>query len=62
MAHIHPIEDAQGDLVDLVYFCSDSCNRQHSGEAYTGWYGCVELEVSNECANCGAILRGIEDN
>ena len=43
------IEDVLGDLVDLHYYCSDSCAR--TDPAYAGWYGCVEGD--EECENCG---------
>jgi hypothetical protein len=56
--HLHYIEDESGDLVELVEFCSDACNRDHSGSAYQGWSGCHESEVTTYCANCGVVIAG----
>ena len=66
MAHIRHIEDDTGDLVDLVYFCSDSCNQNwhpngivvQGVEPYGGWYGCQEIYQDEECAGCGEIIEG----
>jgi hypothetical protein len=68
MAHIRHINDNTGDLVDLAYFCSDSCNRNWypSGivtkgvEPYGGWYGCQEVEYNVECAGCGEVIKGYD--
>jgi len=59
MAHIHIIENEQGDAIDCNYFCSDSCNRTHSKETYQGWYGCVEVEFDDVCINCGNLVKGV---
>ena len=59
MAHIHIIENEQGDAVNCNYFCSDSCNRKHSKETYQGWHGCVELEFDDVCINCGNLVKGV---
>jgi len=61
MSHAHYIEDGQGQLVDIANLCSDSCNREYAGEAYGGWNGCVELEYTDWCANCGVVLPGFDD-
>jgi len=68
MAHIREIQDDSGDLVDLVYFCSDSCNRNWhpSGivadgvEPYGGWYGCQEVGYDVECAGCSEVIEGYD--
>jgi hypothetical protein len=66
MAHIRQIHDDTGDLVDLVYFCSDSCNRAWNPdgitaqgvEPYGGWYGCHELESDTICERCEDVIYG----
>lgn len=53
--HIHPIEAENGDLVDIVTFCSDWCHQQwcrDTGTAYEGWYGCMEMQSPSICASC----------
>ena len=59
--HLHYIEDDSGELVELVEFCSDACNRDWSGPAYEGWSGCHEPEFTTYCANCGVVIPGLED-
>ena len=54
MAHVTLIEDNTGDLVDLEYYCSDSCAR--TSEHYDGWYGAVELHNQEWCEFCGVAL------
>jgi hypothetical protein len=56
--HLHYIEDESGDLVDLVEFCSDACNRDWSGDAYQGWSGCHESEHTTYCRHCGTVIPG----
>jgi len=55
--HYRQTEDAQGDLIDLVPFCCDSCHQAwcaHYGEAYDGWNGCQEeADYPQWCAMCG---------
>ena len=56
MAHIHPVEDKNGDVIDCLYYCSDSCNRFDNKEYYGGWYGCVELQSPENCAYCEKLI------
>ena len=60
MAHLHFVEDQNGDVIDNIVYCSDSCHRNHS-KTYNGWNGCHEISVSEPCASCGAMVMGIED-
>lgn len=57
MAHLHFIEDKQGDVVDHNVYCSDYCNHEKSGEGYQGWNGCNEISTTQQCENCGAIVE-----
>ena len=59
MAHIALIEDKQGDLVDLEYYCSDFCAKD--SDYYNGWYGAVELYTPETCNSCGVVLGYVED-
>lgn len=59
MANVNFIEDAQGDLIDLEYFCSDFCAR--TSDLYNGWYGCVELYTYERCAFCDKELNYIDE-
>ena len=60
MAHIQPIEDESGDMVDLTIYCSDSCHREDP--EYSGWYGCMEISVSEPCAACGDMVPGLDED
>ena len=57
--HIRRLEDARGDLADVIPFCSDSCHRdwcQATGTEYAGWDGCHESpDYNSYCAMCGVI-------
>jgi hypothetical protein len=59
--HLHTIEDERGDLVEVVPFCSDACNRDYCGDDYQGWSGCHEADVTLYCASCGVAIPGLED-
>jgi hypothetical protein len=60
--HYHHVEDSRGELVELIPFCCDNCNRQwcnDNGATYAGWNGCQEGSDSVEfCANCGTVAGG----
>lgn len=59
--HIHRIEDNHGDVVGVMYFCSDACHRQwcaRTDTPYDGWDGCHEGgELGEWCNNCGVICN-----
>lgn len=60
MAHMVMLDDeVTGELTEVHWYCSDFCARHDV--AYAGWYGCVELEVSQPCDYCGATIEGIYD-
>lgn len=56
MAHMVLIEDKQGELVDIHYYCSDYCAR--TDEDYAGWHGANELESCELCEYCGTLIEG----
>jgi hypothetical protein len=60
MAHLGFQEDEQGDLVGLVYYCSDFCNREHNPD-YGGWNGAHELDTREVCAACGVEVDAVEE-
>jgi hypothetical protein len=63
MSHYFPIEDVEGNLVEVVPFCSDWCHRdwcRQTGNEYKGWNGCHEHDQVEECANCGDIMLGLD--
>lgn len=54
-AHCRLIEDTDGQLVDIDYFCSDYCHRDYCGRykiPYEGWNGCNEVQGPVFCENC----------
>lgn len=61
--HYHQVDDDQGDLVDLIPFCSDSCHRQwcyDTDTKYDGWDGAHENEWNETCKSCGFLLKGYD--
>ena len=59
-AHYHEIDDDNGDLADLVVFCSDWCHRVwcwHTKNKYQGWNGCHELPEPTNCVSCATIVN-----
>jgi hypothetical protein len=64
MSHYFPIEDVEGNLVDVVPFCSDWCHWNwcdQNGKRYGGWNGCHEHDHTEVCANCGWVMPGLLD-
>jgi hypothetical protein len=59
MANVVPIEDKDGQLVDLLYYCSDFCAK--TNPAYAGWYGCVDNYSTPFCQNCEQPLFWINE-
>lgn len=57
LSNVIQVEDANGDLVDLLYFCSDLCAKQNAD--YAGWDGCHELYTAETCETCGTLLTFI---
>lgn len=65
MSHYFPIEDVEGNLVDVVPFCSDWCHRnwcEQNGEQYGGWNGCYEHDHTVMCEFCGEVMPGLLDD
>lgn len=54
--HYFYVEDASGDLIDLVPFCSDYCHRhwcEENNKEYQGWNGCQErADYTQYCEWC----------
>ncbi len=59
MANIVPIEDKDGEMVDIEIYCSDFCAQ--TSDHYKGWYGCVEISVSQPCECCDANVGGLDE-
>lgn len=51
VAHLVIIEDANGELEDVHYYCSDYCAQ--SDPLYGGWNGAHEVHTVEVCASCG---------
>jgi hypothetical protein len=62
--HLHFIDDLDGNIIDVMEFCSDFCHQDALGVEYQGWNGCHEMQHDTTCQNCGEILHveSIEDN
>jgi hypothetical protein len=65
MAHLHFIENQDGDVEDQLVFCSDFCHRsycqEHDGLSYGGWNGCHEISTAEPCAYCEETVQGVND-
>lgn len=61
MAHAVQVENSQGELVEVHYYCSDF--QAKSDPAYAGWYGSVELGVGQKCEfeGCDNFLHGADE-
>jgi hypothetical protein len=55
--HQHLVEGEDGDIEDALYYCSDSCHRDHTGEDYNGCNGCNEVMAPEWCTNCGDEIQ-----
>ena len=58
MAHIYELRNIDGELVDVVVFCSDFCHREWAllnSKNYQGWNGCHEVNETN-CERCASDL------
>ena len=59
MAHIVLKSDSEGQIVDLVHYCSDTCAK--TDEDYAGWYGAHEIPREETkpilCAYCETRLN-----
>lgn len=63
--HVQFINDDDGDLVDIFYYCSAFCYTQDTGKSADGhaWPGGSETDYDVYCANenCNALLwKGLE--
>ena len=62
MAHLHFIEDSDGEVVDQLVFCSDWCHKEHTNDSYKGWNGCHEISTTEPCTFCGDNVEGLNDD
>ena len=61
--HYVMIDNSEGDLIDAIPVCSESCARQYcsdNGLDYDGFNGCHELEFDDYCGSCNSVIVGIE--
>jgi hypothetical protein len=69
--YIRDIEDEQGDLIDVLYFCSRGCwsdsfaaDRIGTDATEGGASPCAASEIASErevfCAECGVLIDGPE--
>lgn len=61
--HQHYFVDDDGDVIDVVEFCTDWCHQQYARVnelEYDGWNGCHEVQVvhgeETPCAFCGSNM------
>lgn len=57
MTHVHFIEnELTGDLIDIRYFCSQSCALNAGGPQPSAWAGGMEIDYDQHCDNCGDFI------
>lgn len=59
MAHLVTIDDADGNVIDARWYCSDACAR--ADFSYAGWNGCHVVSTDYgliTCGNCQASIGG----
>jgi len=58
MIYVEQLEDENGDLVDIFYYCSSFCYETETGKpAYGhGWLYGPETDYDVHCQNCGELL------
>ena len=60
--HYVMIDNSEGDLIDAIPVCSESCARQYCSDnnlEYDGWNGCHELEFDDFCGSCNSVIVGV---
>ena len=57
MLYVVFIDDINGDLVEIEYYCSSICAPEDSG----AWPGGMETDYDQHCTECGDLIReGLE--
>ena len=56
MLHVRMIEDTQGDLVNMEYYCSALCAREANVPEPSAWPGGMETDYDQHCAQCGDLI------
>jgi len=51
MAHLVTIDDADGNVIDAHWYCSDTCAR--ADHSYAGWNGCHVISTDYGFITCG---------
>jgi len=59
--HVHMIEDTQGDLVDIEYYCGPLCANEAGIPEPSAWPGGMETGHDQSCNQCGRLIaHGME--
>jgi hypothetical protein len=67
MPHYHELNDANGDLANVIPFCSDACHqdwhRPVHHRKYEGWNGAHDgADYTEYCGQCGVVASAGEDS
>ena len=54
--HVQMVEDAQGDLIDIRYACSELCANDLGFPQSSAWLGGMETDDDVYCENCGNLM------
>jgi hypothetical protein len=59
--HVQMVEDAGGDLVDILYACSAQCAEVGKFDHPSAWPGGTETDYDQHCDTCGDhIAHGLQ--
>ena len=59
--HVNEIDDDRGDLVDVLYACSQQCALAQGFPQPSAWPGGMETDSDQYCVNCGDhIAHGLQ--
>ena len=58
MIYAELLEDDNGDLIDVFYYCSSFCYEAETGKPSYGhaWPSGSETDYDVHCQNCGELL------
>lgn len=61
-AIMHEVNDARGNLVDIMFYCNDCAEEHATGEECLPWPGYpFSSDYTTSCNGCGAPIHEVPD-